>query len=172
MLLLIADSKGCELKKQRELNTHVVVHFQGGAKLRDYHLDACIKSHLNDRSVIKPIILIWLGTCELTKKDNNGFQLQPNIGNYVYTLISSYQVYKNELLNINPRATILFLECPYFNLQTFNLEKGYSQSNINISDQKSLERAIIHYNNSLITLNSINTHLISEDLVRYGKGKH
>lgn len=169
--IIIADSKGRELKKQRESNTHVAVHFQGGAKLRNFHLDACIKRHLNDRSVTKPIILIWLGTCELTKRGNNGFQLQPNITSYTNNLISSYQMYKNELLDINPRATVLFLECPYFHLQTFNLEKGHINSNISISEQKSLERAIIHYNNSLITLNGISAPLISEDLVKYGKGK-
>ena len=93
--IIIADSKGRELKKQRESNTHVAVHFQGGAKLRNFHLDACIKGHLNNRLVINPIILIWLGTCELTRKGNNGFQLQPYIGSYVNNLINSYEIYKN-----------------------------------------------------------------------------
>lgn len=169
--IIVADSKGRELWKQRDSNTHVSITYQPGAKLRNAHLDATIKRHLNNRTIKNPIVLIWLGTCELTIKTRKGFTLQPNIGDYVNTLISEYQTYKDELLLINPNLTILFLECPYFKLHTFNLAKKYVNSKITFAEQKTLEKAIIAYNNSLISLNRISTPIISEDLVKYGKGK-
>lgn len=169
--IIVADSKGRELIKQRNQNTHVKITYQPGAKLRNQHLDATIKRHLNNRLIVKPIVLIWLGTCELTTKTSSGFKLQPNIIDWVNTLIDSYQIYKEELLVINPRAIILYIECPYFHLQTFNLAKHYTNSKVTKLEQEALEKAVITYNNALIVLNRVNTPLISEDLIKFGKGK-
>lgn len=129
-VILIADSKGRELQKQRESHTHIQIQYHPGAKLRNTYLDSAIKCHLNNRMIHHPIVLIWLGNWELTTRSSSGFVLQPNVESYVHSLISSYQIYKTELRAINPRATIIFLECPYFELQTFNLKKGHRSSNI------------------------------------------
>ena len=59
----------------------------------------------------------------------------------------------------------------YFHLQTFNIEKNYTNSNVSALEQNNLERAIVKYNNALIFLNGVNTPLISEDLIKFGKGK-
>lgn len=167
--IIVADSKGRELQKQRDRDTHVRIYYQPGAKLRNTYLDLTIKRHLNTK--YKPKVLIWLGTCELTAKSRNGFVLQPDVVNYVNTLILSYQAYKEELLAINSRATIIFLECPFFELQTFNIRKGHMTSNITKLEQETLKTAIYRYNTELIALNGISSPFISEDMIKFGKGK-
>ena len=60
-VILIADSKGRELRKQRLRNTHINIQYQPGAKIGNVFLDAAINRHIN--TVFRPKILIWLGTC-------------------------------------------------------------------------------------------------------------
>ena len=85
--ILIADSKGRELRKQRNPNMHFNIQYQPGAKLRNVFLDASVKRHITNRSIRNPIVLIWLGTCEFTVKTVNGYKIQDNIDTHIDRLI-------------------------------------------------------------------------------------
>lgn len=169
--IIVADSKGRELRKQRVYNAHLNIFYQPGAKLRNVHLDLYIKRHLNNRTVRSPVVLIWLGSCELTIKTVNGYVLIGNLDAHVSRLILSYEAYKQELIAINPRSRIVFMPCPYFELKTYNKSRQFNSIITTESDQRELEQAIQKYNHELTELNDISTPYICEDFTKYGKGR-
>lgn len=169
--IIVGDSKCRELQKQRDHNSHVNIFYQPGAKLNNGHIDSYIRRHLTNVFNKPPIVLIWLGTCELTVKTRRGFDLVPNISDHVDTIIENYKLYKQQLEALKPSVRIIFLPCPYFNLDTFNVSRKYKTINITREQQLALEHSIKKYNRELITLNNINTPVICEDLIRRGKGK-
>ena len=169
--IIVADSKGRELKKQRVYNAHINIFYQPGAKLRNVHLDSYIKRHINNRTVRSPVVLIWLGTCELTIKTVSGYALINNLDEHVTQLIKSYETYKQELIAINPRTEIVFLPCPFFDLKTYNKSRQYKSIETTDLDQHELEQAIIKYNLELDNLNQITTPSICEDFTKFGKGR-
>ena len=72
------------------------------------------------------------------------------------------------MVNINPRTTVLFLPCPYFELNAYNTARGYIAAE---TDKKELERIISRYNTKVFNINSVVTPSICEDFIKYGKGK-
>ena len=166
--IIIADSKGRELQKQRAYNTHINIQYRSGAKIRNACLDSAVKRHLNDRTIRYPIALFWHGTCELTIKTKDGFKMPDNMNTHINALINTYRTYAEELLTINPRTTIIFLPCPYFDLNVFNLSRGKKLAQI---DQNQLEQAVDRYNTEISSINGISTPKIWEDLLKYSKGK-
>lgn len=164
-VILIADSKGRELRKQRTANTHINIQYFPGAKISNVFLDAAIRRHIT--RVSDPIVLIWLGTCEISIKSNNGFILPANLDNHMHRLINSYHAYKQQLMMVNPTTTVIFLPCPYLELNTYNAKNGYTVK----INQEELERGIRMYNNEINAINSISTPAICEDIQKFGKGK-
>ena len=69
-----------------------------------------------------PIVLVWLGTCEVIKKDK--------VDKYIYThrypyqniefALTEYREVEIEIPKANPLATVYYLECPYYSITRAN----------------------------------------------------
>lgn len=117
---LFTDSKGADIKDHLPSsvsdNFHVI--FKKGATSYD-------RAHLNSllreiNGIEEPIVLIWLGTCELTTKTGKYLKLN----NYPYQTIeftlTQYRKVKYRIHKTNPSAIVLFIECPYFSINRWN----------------------------------------------------
>ena len=148
---LISDSKGFDLKRI-ENTRHIRFFCKSGANITHREVRSYAKYQVKNNKY--PIILLWFGTCALTEKSNGLFVLKNNITDVVENTISEYRELKNELVTINPRAKIVFLDCPYYSLSTFNKHKNKTFAN-NFFDeqQKELKVAIDLHNDKLRDLN-------------------
>lgn len=71
--------------------------------------------------------------------------------------ISEYKSIKETLLKLNPRAKVLFLECPYYSLSMFNERRGKKFKNNYFSQQQGkLINAIDNHNIETRILNDLN----------------
>ena len=84
-------------------------------KLKDKLLELVEKSR-------DPIVLVWLGTCELTEKKGKYISIRHY--NYKYQNVEykldEYRELLSKIKEANPTATVIFLECPYHSIYAYN----------------------------------------------------
>lgn len=150
---VISDSKGYDLKRVKEIK-YVRFFCKPGAEVTDTDIRSYTTYQARNRKNKYPVFILWFGTCSLTEKRNNLFVLKNNINEVVANTISDYRQLKEELLDLNPRAKIVFLDCPYYSLATFNKnKKKIFKDNFFNEQQKQLIEAIDLHNSKLRDLN-------------------
>ena len=153
---LISDSKGKDLKfiKGRK---HINFFYKGGAEINNTEIQSYAKYVVLNKRIKYPVLIFWFGTCSFTEKSNSGlFEIKDDLETVVKGIISSYKETKNNLLKLNHRAKIVFLECPYYSLAAFNqFRKKKFEKNHFIEQQRNLNSAIDSHNQQVRFLNSI-----------------
>ena len=125
--IIFSDSKGLGLKEvipncvSDKLN---IVARKGATVYSEGHKDLF-------RKVMKgynPIVLVWLGTCAISKKDKY-IKLRSYPYQNIELVLTEYRELKNEILKVNKYAKVLFIECPYYSIATDNrLKRGANNS--------------------------------------------
>ena len=105
------------------------------------------------RHTNKPIVVLFFGTCEITDKRGRFIYIPQDIEQRVNDIIESYIKYKIKILQYNPDATVIFLDCPYFSLTICNFLRKHPTPGIFDQDQKKLEAAILLLNRKLKDIN-------------------
>ena len=82
-------------------------------------------------------------------------EIQNNLDEVVDITIANYRQIKNDLLCLNKRAKIIFLECPYYSLSMYNEFRGKDlKRDYFIEQQRKLVNAIDKHNNEIRLLNN------------------
>jgi hypothetical protein len=66
--------------------------------------------------VDNPLILVWLGTCEITRKDDKYISLREYPYQSIEFALTEYRVLKDQIIQANISAKVLFLDCPYYSI--------------------------------------------------------
>lgn len=139
----ISDSKGLVLNEFIPNNLKEqfkVVAVSGGTVDNSSLIDKLLRKVRRHRD---PIVFFWLGTCELTKKKKIGkyisirhypFKYQ----NIEYT-IDQYIELGDKIINLNPGASVTFLEYPYYSINIYN-KRNKIHNGTTISKTKSIEK--------------------------------
>ena len=67
-------------------------------------------------AVDNPLILVWLGTCEITRKDDKYISLREYPYQSIEFALTEYRVLKDQIIQANISAKVLFLDCPYYSI--------------------------------------------------------
>ncbi|CAC5382825.1 unnamed protein product [Mytilus coruscus] len=111
---------------------HIVAK-SGTTATTDEHLKNLF-AKLEELKLKDPSILIWFGTCEITTKGKYIY-----LRNYPYqnieSILTSYRELRDKILARFKYVTIIFLECRYYSISTFNTTIREGKKNKDILDQ-------------------------------------
>ena len=143
-VIIRGDSKARYLMAHVHEDPYMNINHRGGATiyntfLGDYTLNRIKRSY-------KPIVIIWLGTCELTEKRGKFIRIVENIDERLDEIETQYTLYKERILSANAESTVIYLECPFFNIPLWNKHKGHYNPDGFEPDQILLEKAIKRLN--------------------------
>ena len=153
--LLISDSKSKDLLYLKG-KKYIQFFYKGGAEITNREIQAYAKHVILNKRNKYPVLVFWFGTCLLTFKSNSRlFEVKDNLNQVVENTITLYRETKINLLNINPRAKIICLECPYYSLSMYNQhrQKTFKSDYFN-KQQRELVNAIDLHNELVRTLNN------------------
>jgi len=158
-LIILADSKGKYLKRaifptDRFITNEISWCCKGGATIRDSY--NYVKRNLKTaKSAINRVVYVWLGTCDLTKKlDNGEITLNSYHSSSVDCIVTQYrelsQFFKAK------ECAVVFLEIPYFSIKIWNVRKGHHQLDKYIEEDLILKSQIERLNEEIKCLNGEN----------------
>lgn len=193
---LFTDSKGVGLTGLLpHSNTNFSVIYKRGATVYDKDFVNILLEKIH--YVRDPVVLVWLGTCEITKKQKKGKYIR--LLDYPYqnieNVLTEYRALKGQIERHNPSTTVLFIECPYYSLSRANNKikskrakttkqhrtlviKSCSQNNTRKIDwstkiDKEASDQIDYYNDHLKLINRLfATPRISQDMILSNRYKH
>lgn len=143
-VIIRGDSKARYLMRHVHEDPYININHRGGATIRNetflgnYTLNRVRRSY-------KPIVIIWLGMCELTTKRGKFVRLVENVDDRLDQIEQEYNIYKERVLSANSESTVIFLECPYYSIPLWNKHRGHYNPNCFQLEQVQLEIAIKHY---------------------------
>ena len=101
----------------------------------------------------KPVVFVWLGTCELTKKKGKYFSLRKCTYQNIEETLTQYRNLKDQIKKANKHTQVLFVECPYYSITWWNSRHiSEQQANIIRSVYKVRNRGNKKFNNSYLSL--------------------
>ena len=134
------------------------------------------------------MVLIWLGTCEITQKKEKYIKSLDYPYQNIEFILTEYRKLKLRIKLANPQAVILFIECPYYSISRANKHHSIDNNNngkrslvINkVKDSRKVQWATQIDKNITQQVNYVNDHLkllnktvtcprISQDLIRTNK---
>jgi len=122
--IIFSDSKGLNLKEvipNCVSDKLSIVARRGAIVFSEEHKKDLYRKV---RKAYSPIILIWLGTCKISKKDKY-IKLRSYPYQNIELVLKEYRELKKEILKINKYAKVLFIECPYYSISKSNrLRRG------------------------------------------------
>ncbi|CAC5420474.1 unnamed protein product [Mytilus coruscus] len=134
--VLFTDSKGFSVDKVVPDSVRDKFHIvakSGTTATTDEHL-INLFAKLEELKLKDPIILIWFGTCEITTKGKYIY-----LRNYPYqnieSILTGYRELRDKILARFKYVLIIFLECPYYSISTFNKTIREGKKNKGILDQ-------------------------------------
>jgi hypothetical protein len=80
-------------------------------------INALLRKCKNTR---KPIVFVWLGTCELTKKKRKYISLRKYTYQHIKETLTQYRNLKDQIKKENKHAQVLFVECSYYSITRWN----------------------------------------------------
>jgi hypothetical protein len=125
-----------------------------------------------------------LGTCDITEKKGKYISVKSYPYQKIEFALNKYRTLKSRLLQANPEATVVFLECPYYSITRFNKFK-ITNSNSKTGTNKYYQRNAIaasradkqvccmvdYFNDHLRLINrNCGTPRISQDIIASSKG--
>ena len=171
---IFGDSKVRGIKFSMEESVYTKSYYKGGATISDRVLRSYVRQKMH---FLKPIFIFWLGTCEMTRfydRKNKYVELMPEIDIAINKIILDYREFKSHITSVKSDSRVIFLECPSYNIKTWNMRHGHENPTFFNEQQDKLELAIKKYNHEIQELNEYENPHLSEDMVhsyRYGKGK-
>ena len=176
--ILIADSKGNYLKPHEDLIRQFgySIDFQcfPGARFSDYYFWLKNNLHKKVRQFGQIVLYIWLGTCDFTYKKGREINLRHADDNAAVSYLK-FQIdrYFDFVANF-PTVSIIFLEIPYYSLESYYSSKGHRDPTIFRSQDLVLKERIALVNEYIKEVNQF-TSVISPrfnlDLIRFHKSK-
>jgi len=117
---LLSDSKGLCLKNliPHSLSGRFHVVAKRGATVHDEVLINVLLRKL--KNARKPVVFVWLGTCELTKKEGKYISLRQDTYQNIEDTLTEYRNLKDLIKKANKHAKVLFVECPYYSITRWN----------------------------------------------------
>jgi len=196
-IFLFTDSKGEYLKDfipssvKEKFN---IVSKRGATVYSRVHKDNLLRQI---SGVDNPLILVWLGTCEITRKDDKLISLREYPYQNIEFVLNEYRVLKDQIIQANSSAKVLFLDCPYYSItrankirsghinthNTCSSGKHYPPILINVAREsrsvqlksvvdKQVRKQIDYYNEHLKILNrNVATPRLSQDQILSNKRK-
>ena len=150
-IIFRSDSKGRSLLPFINYRNRMDLIFRGGAKLTDNFLQFYTLRKIANS--VRPVVILWFGSCELTVKRGKFIHLAENIETKLASVIDSYLIYKQQVLEANKESKIIFIECPFQSLIIWNFLKGHPTPGVFKEDQKILEQYISKLNNKIKEIN-------------------
>lgn len=137
-ILLITDSKGKHPKTviPGRLRAHLNTIYKSGASIRLRCVRRMCIANNKIRRANRPTVLLWFGTCELTIKKGKYTELNTCPYQHIEALLTRYREVKQNIININSRAHIYFIECPYFSIYRWNKFQGKTFTEITEAEEK------------------------------------
>lgn len=171
-VLLLSDSKGKYIKRQIQRNDIIKLEIicSGGAKIDN----AIIRSTALRKIQFSrnPIVLVWFGTCEFTDKNGSCITISEEAIGEIDRIFAKYEKYKKDILSLNNRATVIFLECPPVSISKYKQSKGIEVSGNDLSNDERLLSTIKDFNTKLHMLNEpYKSPKISQDVLQGSKKK-
>ena len=196
--VLFSDSKGEGL---RELipdfvgNKFRILSGKGATVYNKRHVNSLLRlvKELKD-----PIILVWLGTCEITRKVDKYIKLYKYPYQNIEFILTEYRKLRYQIRRKNPSASLYFIECPCYSITKSNKPKNIVvNSTINLGKvnerypslivnkirevreiqwaakvDKEVSTQIDYYNDHLKLLNrGISTPRLSQDIIVSNKSR-
>ena len=170
-VILMSDSKGRYLKAEVNKGEDIIDFiFESGARSDNKKLLEKVKSFIT--GLQNPVLMVWLGTCEFTKKEKD-FTISLVKDRTVDEVIENLKQIKKEILKTNSSTEILFLQCPIYSIKEWNKHHGHENPDSFGGDDLILEEKVDSLNLELIALNehSFSRPKFSLDIVRSSKVK-
>lgn len=171
-VFLVRDSKGSYILRQinSQYQVKIRIIYKSGGVIDNEYLRRSVFQQA--RGSVAPIFIIWLGSCEFTKKENISLVINEESSSNVDLVISKYENFKREILAINSRATIVFIECPPISCIRWNECRGVPGKCAENTDNK-LSEVISYFNVKLNLINNPhNAPRFYQDLVQTSKRKN
>lgn len=126
------------------------------------------------RTSVAPIFFIWLGTCEFTIKEARNLYINEDTSVNVDLVVRKYESFKREILSINNKATVLFIECPPVLCSRWNVFRGVPGRSVDTDNTDDrLLQAIQYFNGKVNEMNgSHNAPRLYQDLIQTSKKKN
>ena len=70
--------------------------------------------------VNNPIVLIWLGICEITKKQAKYASFRDYPFQHIENTLTDYRTLRDKIKRRNESASVHFIECPYYSIARYN----------------------------------------------------
>jgi hypothetical protein len=88
------------------------------------------KSHVN--SLVRlvgdlkdPIILVWLGACESTRKVDKCIKTYEYPYQNIEFILTEYRELRYRIKRIYPSASVYFIQCPYYSITKDQTSEGF-----------------------------------------------
>lgn len=130
---------------------YININYRAGATIENSFLNSFTLNRI--KRAYRPIVILWLGTCELTTKRGKFIRLVEDVETRLLEIERKYSDYKDKILNTNGQSTVIFLECPYFSIPVWNKIKGHYYPECFEEEQILLEKAIKDLNSIFKGLN-------------------
>ena len=146
--VLVSDSKGCYLRRVDRYG-NITYICRGGATFRQqfYKIKNSIFQYPCDTH-----FLIWLGTCDLTQKDQRYISLRDKSGESdVHSIL--YFINQFKLLFSTHGFKYTFLEVPPYTIEGWNQAKGHPTPNIFKEDDIVLSHKVALINDQIRLIN-------------------
>lgn len=159
---LMTDSKGRYLEMQVNRGEDIVdIVWQSSARVDNTELLNRLLEKIDNLD--RPLVFVWLGTCEFTEKERGQISLRKN--NSVNDVVLRLRNVKRDILQKNPSTEVVFLKCPIFSIVCSNNCDSFK------ADDKVLQEKIENLNLEISVLNSdtMNVPNFSMDLLKNTK---
>ncbi|CAC5374472.1 unnamed protein product [Mytilus coruscus] len=155
-IFIITDSKGNYLKPviPGRLRSSLHIFSEKGATIHSNIINKAIPSI---QAATSPIVLLWFGTCEISKKDGRYSDIIKYPYQSIEQTLTEYRAARDHILQTNPSATVIAIECPYFSIYRWNQSRGFKYNTQSTQLYKDidlkLKSAINYYNQPLFYFN-------------------
>lgn len=160
--IILTDSKGKYLRNQVHFNNNIVwcchpkISIQEHLQFLKGNLDSFIQQHGNIT------LFIWLGTCDLTKKDKHGFiSLRSKDNSTVNTI---YSIFKDIYFYVKnfEKVKLVFIELPVYSIYWWNFYRHHSNAEQFRADDILLHQQVCLLNSYIRDVNRL-LHVHSPD---------
>lgn len=154
-VIIRSDSKGRSLMPFFTNTNRINLIYRSGGSITNNRTNSFMQDYTLNRikTTPNPLVILFFGTCELTVKNGKYITIPTDLDGRVQEVIEQYYIYKQTILEYNPSATVIYLDCPYFSLIQWNFLKGHPSPGGFEPDQKRLETAILSFNKKLRDIN-------------------
>ena len=149
-VILRSDSKGRSFLPFLNYRNRINLIYRSGASITNNFMHSTLNKV---RQTTKPIVVLFFGTCELTNKRGPYILVPENLESKLNEIKENYIACKLAIIESNPSAKVIFLDCPYQSIIIWNFLKGHPCPGSFESDQKRLESAVTTLNTIIRDIN-------------------